>query len=74
MNKEFLKMQKAAGLITESEYKEKMFEDQMKLEVYDTDLLGPEIMKAAEAYRKSTVNKMAIEKDAFIAGVLWSKK
>jgi hypothetical protein len=53
MNKEFLKMQKIAGLITESEYKEKVNKDSKKIygiernyEPYD---FGPYTYEEAEA-------------------------
>ena len=53
MNKEFYKMQKIAGLITESEYKEKVNEDSKKIygiernyEPYD---FGPYTYEEAEA-------------------------
>jgi hypothetical protein len=61
MNKEFLKMQKSAGLITESEYKEKMSEANMTDKHFSQELymdmlnrLFDTLGNGADAYDDST--------------------
>ena len=49
----------------------------MELEPYDPDLLGPEIVKAAEEYARGKAQNQMMEislTKAFIAGVLWKTK
>lgn len=73
MNKEFLKMQKAAGLITESEYKEKMDENTGEMASLDqgvymdflNDLFNA-LGNGADAYSDSTWT----EKEEELAGAI----
>ena len=74
MNKEFAKMQKIAGLITESEYKEKTYENQSSEKSYE-DLL--KIVKQYEgfedyvgSFKKAFQGKDTITKDAWME---WSR-
>jgi hypothetical protein len=74
MNKEFAKMQKIAGLITESEYKEKTYENQSSGKSYE-DLL--KIVKQYEgfedyvgSFKKAFQGKDTITKDAWME---WSR-
>ena len=49
----------------------------MELEPYDPDLLGPEIVKAAEEYARGKAQNQMMEislTKAFIAGILWKTK
>lgn len=49
----------------------------MELEPYDPDLLGPEIIKAAEEYARGKAQNQMMEIaliKAFIAGILWKTK
>ena len=49
----------------------------LELEPYDADLLGPQIIKAAESYARgkaqNSMMQIALIK-AFIAGILWKTK
>ena len=73
MNKEFLKMQKAAGLITESEYKEKMDENTGEMTSLDqgtymdflNDLFNA-LGNGADAYSDNTWT----EKEEALAGAI----
>jgi len=73
MNKEFLKMQKSAGLITESEYKEKMEENTGKMASLDQETymdflngLFNALGNGADAYDDSTWT----EKEEELAGAI----
>jgi len=49
----------------------------MELQPYDPDLLGPQIIKAAEEYARGQAQNKMMEislTKAFIAGVLWKTK
>lgn len=49
----------------------------IELQPYDSDLLGPQIIKAAEEYAKGKAQNQMMEINltkAFIAGVLWKTK
>jgi hypothetical protein len=73
MNNEFLKMQKLAGLITESEYKEKVEEEEVKGEVGKSNpsptkdvLTQPNLGLSPEQYKKIKKEiKKAYEEDYF---------